>query len=342
MSRTPKPWYWKQRRVWCAYINGKKVVLGHDRTEAHRKFHELMAAEPAHVASDSVAAIIDTFLDHIKDGGEASAETARWYERHLQSFWEYLKANGHRSLTVGQFKPHHVQSWLDSHRDWSGATKNGGARAVKRAFRWAETQEYIARSPLARWRAPKASIRDTYVSEADHLAILALVTDEPFRDLLTVAWETGARPQELVRIEARHVDVAYQRVVFTLSEGKKERRRVIYLPDKSFAIVKRQMEAYPEGPILRNTRGQPWTPYSINCRFIRIEKKLGRKFCLTEYRHGFGTRSWEKIGEATTAELMGHADLSMLKRVYGKVAQNPAFMLAKAKQANEGASTSAQ
>ena len=74
-----------------------------------------MAAEPAHVATDSVAAIIDTFLEHIKDGGEASA---------------------------------------------------GGARAVKRAFRWAETQEYIARSPLARWRAPKASIRDTYVSEA--------------------------------------------------------------------------------------------------------------------------------------------------------------------------------
>lgn len=77
MSRTPTPWYWKQRRVWCAYINGKKIILAHARTEAHCKFHELIAAEPEHAASDSVAAIIDTFLGHIKEGGAASAGSAR-------------------------------------------------------------------------------------------------------------------------------------------------------------------------------------------------------------------------------------------------------------------------
>lgn len=43
-------------------IDGRQHNLGPDKQEAHRKFHELMAAKPAPVASDLIAKLLDAFI----------------------------------------------------------------------------------------------------------------------------------------------------------------------------------------------------------------------------------------------------------------------------------------
>jgi hypothetical protein len=43
--------------------------------------------------------------------------------------------------------------------------------------------------------------------------ILANTRDRAFCDLLISTWESGCRPQESLRVEARHVDLANQRWV---------------------------------------------------------------------------------------------------------------------------------
>ena len=65
MARPPKPWHWKQRNVWCVYINGKKHILHPDEEEAHRLFHAIMAKPPeenhAIAKGGSVLEIIEPF-----------------------------------------------------------------------------------------------------------------------------------------------------------------------------------------------------------------------------------------------------------------------------------------
>ncbi len=58
MARPPKPWYWKTRKGWYAYIGGKKTPLGTTRDEAFTRFHEIMAKpsaerHPIHRGDDS-------------------------------------------------------------------------------------------------------------------------------------------------------------------------------------------------------------------------------------------------------------------------------------------------
>jgi len=94
---------------------------------------------------------------------------------------------------------------------------------------------------------------------------------------MTVTWETGCRPQESLRLEARHVDVANQRWVFPKSESKMKRiARIIYMTDRAMPIVRRLMLAHPEGPLFRNTNGKPWTTEAVNCCFFDLQMRMGK------------------------------------------------------------------
>jgi integrase len=95
------------------------------------------------------------------------------------------------------------------------------------------------------------------VSQAEFQAILDHTKDRQFRDLLTVTWETGCRPQESLRVEARHLDPAGERWIFPPSESKgRKTPRVVYLTPKAAEICGRLATAHPTGPMFRNTDGQ--------------------------------------------------------------------------------------
>jgi site-specific recombinase XerD len=74
-----------------------------------------------------------------------------------------------------------------------------------------------------------------------------------------------------------------------LAKGKK-RWRLIYLTARAEEIVSRLASRYVKGPVFRNVRGNPWSAQAFNCRFFRVQKKLGVKYALTSLRHSFGTR----------------------------------------------------
>jgi integrase len=127
-------------------------------------------------------------------------------------------------------------------------------------------------------KKPKGGKREIIVSQEEFEEILSYTTDRGLRDLLIVTWETGCRPQESLIVEARHVDLANQRWVLQQSEEKnREAIRIIYLTDRALDIVRRLMLVRPEGPLFRNSRGDPWTADSVNCAFARIRTRIGRK-----------------------------------------------------------------
>lgn len=116
----------------------------------------------------------------------------------------------------------------------------------------------IESSPVRYIEKPQAGRRDMVITSEEYAWILVQVKDDEFRDLIIVCWETGCHPQEVLSVEARHVDLAGGRWVFPPRESKgKKRNRVVYLTDAALEITKALMARCPSGPLFRNTDGKP-------------------------------------------------------------------------------------
>jgi len=327
----PKPWFRPERGVWYVTLDGKQHNLGAEREAAFDRYRELLKApRQKKVDLKSVAAVLDNFLDWTKT--HRAPRTYEWYLERCQSFATTLPEN----LPVSALKPYHVQQWVDSHKNWSDGQKRGCMIAIQRAFNWAEKLGHLDRSPIRYLEKPKAGKRDTIVTPEEYPAVLDAIRRQEFRDLVETAWETGARPQELVCVEARHVDLKNSRWVFPPAEAKvKTRPRIVYLSETALAITKRLMLRHPEGPLFRNTKGRPWVAYSLNCQYSRMEKRIGRRLCLYVFRHSFATRMLEAgVDSLTVAILLGHANPAMLSTTYQHLSHNPKHMLEQIRQAS--------
>src|SRR5262249_2239284 len=102
------------------------------------------------------------------------------------------------------------------------------------------------------------------------------------------------------------------------SKGKK-RERVVFLTPKAKKITEKWAKRNPSGPIFRNRAGDPWTAMAFNCRFCRLQEKVGFKVCMYALRHSYAHHALTKksANPLELATLLGHADLSMLHKTYG-------------------------
>jgi len=356
--RHPQPFWRSAKRCWYVQLGKKQIRLAPERDEAFRRYHELMAGgreeAEAKVAPPEpprlVLEILDAFLDWCQRN-----RAKRTYE-HNKEVLEKFAARVPTLLEVEQLKPWHVtKAMMDF--DWADNTKANFIGAIKRAFNWAVEEEIIDRNPLDRMKKPGREAREMAISPAEYAKIIGAVSEEAFRDLLEVAWETGARPQELRQFEARHVELYRQwdeqekrekllgRIVMPPSQAKgKKYFRVVYLTERAASILSRLVEERPEGALLRNSEGNAWTKDSINCAFCRLQKKVRKKYHLGAFRKGFATEGLKNgVDTVTLAHLMGHRDPSMVSKVYGHVQKDPRHMAEAAQRARAGgASASAK
>jgi integrase len=332
--RHPQPFWREFTRCWYVQIGRKQIRLHADREEAFRVYYTLMERrahdqEPTAPAAQLYAVeVVDQFLEWVSKNRERPTYEA--YRRRLQALVDAIPPN----LPCGDLKPIHLTRVMDS-KGWNANTKNDFATAVQRAFNWAMKQGLIDRNPVAYVEKPAREARELTVSPQDYVEVMEKVSEPNFRILLELAWETGARVQELRKIEARFLDPANNRIVFPPKEAKgRKYHRVIYLTDRASEIVSGECAKHPTGPILRNSEGKPWSKDAINCAFCRLKKKLGRKLHLGAWRKGYATEALKAgIDTVTVAHLMGHRDGTMVSRIYGRVQQDPAHMADAARRA---------
>jgi integrase len=276
MPHYPKPFFRKSRQLWYVQLAGRQINLGPDREEAFKQYRDLMAAPtlvvPAPVAAGTATLVVvlcDKFLGWVQR--HRSPGTYQWYWWRLQCF-----ARRYPALTIDELKPYHVQEWVDG-QTIATTTQRNCIRAVKRCIRWAYRQGYIDANPIVELEAPSAERREVLISEDEYAELLGAIREPGFYDLVVTSWETGCRPQESLRVEARHVDLKNQRWVFPKEESKtKTLLRVVYLTDPALAISRRLMVAHPEGPLFRNAQGRAWTNYAIQCAFRRVRSRIGK------------------------------------------------------------------
>lgn len=271
MPHFPKPFFKPSRGVWYVEIDRHQHNLGPDRDDAFRQYYQLMGQpRERKVSAESLAAITDAFLEWVERN--RSSETYEWYRYRLQRFIERYP-----DLRASELRPYHAQTWVDSY-GFSVTSRRNYLRSVKRCMRWAKMQGYIDVNPIADMEVPSAESKTVCLSQTEFDELMSYVRNPSLADLLTVTWETGCRPQESLRVEARHVDLTNQRWVFPKSESKMKRiSRVVYMTDRATEIVRRLMMRHPEGALFRNNNGKPWTTEAVNCCFFDLQMRMGKQ-----------------------------------------------------------------
>jgi integrase/recombinase XerC len=329
MPHYPQPFYRTARKAWYVQIEGKQYRLHEDRDEAFKKYHTLMAqaghlveTAESSAASPKVTEVLERFLEWVQNNRAAGTYSS--YKERLQSFIDYLREQSLLFLVADQLKPYHLRDWADSHKNWAAGMKRGRIGAVQRAFNHALEDSFIPRNPISKIRKPAQGRRETPIPLEAYETILASSASGAFKDLITVAWETGARPQELLRVEVKHVDLSNTRWVFESKKSKgKKKARVIYLNAKALEIVQRLAREAKAGALFRNNDGNPWHHHAVACVFSRLKEKLGKKYALVDFRHAWATRALKAgLGVVTVANLMGHSSPQMLASVYQHLDQD--------------------
>lgn len=315
MPHFPKPYYKANRRTWYVEVGRvqhplgrhpdglpepKKGKNGWDAPEEIRQaYHKKMAELSEEVGQVGqrkpvpehpyVAVVIDDFIGWLKkrvEEGTKEPRTLRFYVRYLTSFLEHLRGLEAPppkvpTMTVDQLLPEHVYGWVDAQERWK-TSRRCAIVAVQRAFNWAAKAGKLrtlgGRSPVTGMEKPPQGRRELVISPEQYAEALAAVEDQEFRDLLTAAWETGARPHELYTVEASFLDETNSCWVFPIRLSKGRRvQRVVYLTDCALEIARRLSQRWPKGPIFRNSLSKPWDMSSTKCRFQNLQVNLGRK-----------------------------------------------------------------
>lgn len=335
MARKPSPWYWKERNQWLVTIDGKRHKLGEHPKDAPKPskgksgwnapkqildiFHKMMSQEQP-VQSDWVACVLDDFQTWCSEN-----RAKRTADRYFDFLQDFIASYG--KYPCSSINASHVTKWLSGKETWNSTTKRNAITALQRAFNWAVTNRGLERNPIRGMEKPSAKRRKTTISPEDFDAILSVVKDQEFRDLLIVSYDTGLRPQELKKIEARHVYLETRRVVFPAEEGKGGIARAIYFPtERSLEVLQRLCSR--EGVIFRNTLGNPWTGFAIKNRFDDLEKVIGKRIRHYDFRRTFITRKIiAGVDSHVVAALSGHRSTAMIDNHYSAIAEDPKFML---------------
>lgn len=356
--RIAKPHWKESHKCWYVKLKGKFHRLDPDKQKAFDAYADLLGKrniESGATAAGSikVADLAYLFLEWV-DKHNANY-TYLWYRKYLHGI--NGKTGKHKSdgfanfispdLRVVDLRPYHVTNWLDSrYLDASDNTRAGAITAILRLFNWAREQGYIDHNPLGKMRKPNREARDedAYLQPHQWDQLIDAVKAgqkqkevQPFLDYITVIKETGCRPQEIRKVEARHLDHELKRWIFPVKEskGKKDKREVLLGPI-AYEICARLAKANPDGPIFRNSDGKPWTNFAVSCRFKRLSKILGFTVYAYAVRHSFASEAIiNGVDIITIARLMGHKDLTMLNKIYQHVTKDRGHMETARKRATE-------
>ena len=323
-----RPWFRKHDDWWYVTrrINGERVQTKlakgkENEAEAYQRYFELMAASGAVEVDPAVSfnELCHLFIAWSKQHNDS--RTTAWYWSFLADF------DDRHDGPVSQLQKRHVEAWLRSHSKWGQSTQRQAITCVKRVLNWGYDQGYIAEIPrgIRGLKRPRMEHRDVVVDPDQHEQLMD-ATDAPFRQFLFAMRETGARPGEIRMVTAENVDL--DRGVWILEEHKTRKKtgkpRIIYLTPAMVELTGKLMGQNSDGPLFRNSNGDPWTANAVRCRMRRLRTKLNLApgTVAYSYRHTYTTDGLTRgVPIADMAELLGHSDTKMISEHYAHLNQ---------------------
>ncbi len=344
-----KVWYRKSVGWWYATFSTTqgqeqvKLVKGpKDRATrklAERKLLEELKARPAATkvskkAPDwlTVRGVLKGFLRHSKKHHEPV--TYDWYKNFFKSF-----ARLFGKVPVNQLAKKHVTRWIEK-AGYNPTSANRAVGALKAAFNWAVSEEYIPSNPIAHVKKPRGLIRDRILTHEERELILRSIRDDCFRDFVAGMTLTGCRPGEVAGVTSEQIEL--ERGVWNFEKHKTVKKtgrpRIVYLCPEALQLTRRLVAKHPDGPIFRNTRGVAWTRNAVRIRFRNLRKKFPqlKGVIAYTYRSSFATDALEQgVPDATVSALLGHTNTNTLHKFYARLSHKIDHLKDAAKKATQ-------
>jgi integrase len=248
-----KPYFKKSRQAWYAnHPDGRRIKLGateNEAWEAWRKLDLEVKSEESPVEKPSqdtlqsssesaapegadmtIATLIDTYLEWIGRDGEENRSKATHisYTRALRPLKELFG-----ETSAGKLLPKDldevVRERLTTYKLKSGVVKRYSSttrwhfyKAAMAAFNWAKNEGHIATHRLVKIKnKQRCKVRQDWIDQEQFDRLIAACEEPLLRDLLTVLWDTGARPFEILQAESKHIDHQSRCLRYFKSKGDK-------------------------------------------------------------------------------------------------------------------------
>jgi integrase len=322
------PWFREWDGWWYVTIHGQRVKLAKgeaNKAEALKRWHEVMAVGAARDkgAENTIVVLADLYLDFIEREHPASYAAHRRYLKSFITRWPHL--------TVASLTAKHVTAWLDSNPTWGQSSQNSAIRKIVACLNWAARpeQSYIDRNPIAKIRKPACRARgaEALIAPEDFAALLE-ASNERMRDVLLFLRQTGTRPGNLARIEAKTVrwEARCVRLERHKTGEKTGRPLIIPLTKPALEILRRLAKKHPDGPLFCTRSGKPWTSKHLAEQFRRLRERLrkdgkvkGSPFAYS-LRHQLATDLLSAgVPDAHVAATLGHTSTIILHRNYSHI-----------------------
>ena len=149
------------------------------------------------------------------------------------------------------------------------------------------------------------------LSREEALRLVNVLPNIKHRAILTLAYTTGLRRNELLGLKLPHID--YDRNQIRVVEGKGRKHRMVPVPDSVLSLLKVYCEAYrPKEYLFAGYGDEPGKQYSATS-FTNIVKRAARKAGITKtvsphvLRHSFASHMLEQGLNLKALQLiMGH------------------------------------
>jgi hypothetical protein len=365
-GRKPSVRYWESRGGYWCWVDGRRELLAkgpHDAPkgptylEALDRFRKLLEQDVGKGTDDYlVSSLLNQYRAHLQKTRKSGVPGV--FEVMARGFAEEFG-----SKRVSELMPYDFDQWLAGQDRWNSTSKAHAATLILAAVSWARKKGFIRTDPLVgRIERPQPILRGRDARMSEELMDLLIAecfekatyhrkvrTDkpavhlrkvgfcEPFGRYLWLLRVTGARPIELRNAEAHN----YQngRLVFRWNAQKgyvhktarkTQRDRLIFLTPEAQAYVAECCRRFPEGPIFRTLRGDPWSPQNVTQKWRHwllkrpkvvaylqehgIDPKQMRTY---NFRHSAISKWLDDGGDIYVASQLFGTSVKMIEKRYG-------------------------
>ncbi|MCO6451193.1 MAG: tyrosine-type recombinase/integrase [Caldilineales bacterium] len=282
------------------------------------------------IAARSVTSLdlaMTSFLIDI-EARRLTPQTLKYYRDQLGPFLAFLGVQ--EVTTPEEINANHIRTYLVSlqQRGLADASLHSAARAIRAFGNFLVREELLEKSPMRKVQMPRVEkpIKPAFAPE-EVRRLLAVCDTERDSAIVLCLLDSGCRAVEFVSLDVQDVDMKTGRVLVRRGKGRKQ--RVTFFGARARkTLVKYLMkrgEVHPDAPLWTSLNtGERLTDWGLRQMLGRLGQRaevlhchphtFRRTFALWSLRAGMNIYALQQI--------MGHSDLSVLRRYLALVEQD--------------------
>lgn len=209
---------------------------------------------------DTVAALIDDYVDHAEQGMR-SWRNARWVlDRHMRPRWGELPAGTIKDRDARKLVAD-VQRGNEADQE-EGKRRNGAAAELRKwgsmLFEWGRRQGRVKTNPFREVQAPKLGSRQRFLAMEEARAVWLAADDlsYPWREAIRLLMLTGCRENEICAARSGWYDGKAATLLIPHEHYKSQRSFLVALSDEAKAIIESLPRLNGGGFMLSTTNGE--------------------------------------------------------------------------------------